>query len=275
MPLLLIPTRFELERLQGPLSRRGGLPPGWTAHVCGFGQVAAAARTMQLLAQMPQMPVDQVLLVGIAGTLSPALAVGQAYWFDQVQQDGIGVGTPAAVGGGVDSFRPAADAAGNAAARAPDPAGAGSADVAAVDPAVDADVDDRSTYRSAAQLGWSHWDGPPAREPIGDCLALTGDDRPPPSCPAAGQLLSVCAASATPGEAQWRRRRYPNAAAEEMEGFGVALACRLAGVPLTIVRGISNVAGDRELAGWDVLSALDAVAEAIAPLLRLIASEDG
>lgn len=233
MPLLLIPTRFELERLQGPLSRRGGLPPGWTAHVCGFGQVAAAARTMQLLAQMPPLPVDQVLLVGIAGTLSPALAVGQAYWFDQVQQDGIGVGTPAAVGGGVDSFRP------------------------------------------AAELGWSHWDGPPAREPVGDCLALTGDDRPPPSCPAAGQLLSVCAASATPAEAQGRRRRYPNAAAEEMEGFGVAVACRLAGVPLTIVRGISNVAGDRELAGWDVLSALDAVAEAIAPLMRLSASEEG
>jgi futalosine hydrolase len=252
MQLLLIPTRFELERLQGPLSRRGGLPPGWSAHVCGFGQIAAAARTMQLLSQSP---VDQVLLVGIAGTLSPTLAVGQAYWFDQVQQDGIGVGTH--------------DPRGNLGGNSDDNAGDAAADAARA-----FDGGDAGSYQAAAEIGWLHWDGPPAEQPIGDRLALLSGDRPPPSCPAGGELLSVCAASATPQDAQRRRRRYPSAMAEEMEGFGVAVACRLARVPLTIVRGISNVAGDRDLAGWDILSSLDAVAEAIAPLMRHSASED-
>jgi futalosine hydrolase len=49
--------------------------------------------------------------------------------------------------------------------------------------------------------------------------------------------------------------------AEDMEGFGVALACRLLGVPLAIVRGISNEAGDREHARWQVPAALAAAAD--------------
>jgi futalosine hydrolase len=52
----------------------------------------------------------------------------------------------------------------------------------------------------------------------------------------------------------------PAAVAEDMEGFAVALACRLAGVPLTIIRGISNTAGDRDHARWRVPEALAAAA---------------
>lgn len=50
----------------------------------------------------------------------------------------------------------------------------------------------------------------------------------------------------------------PAAAAEDMEGFAVAMACRLRGVPLDIVRGISNAAGDRDRSHWQVSAALEA-----------------
>ena len=44
-----------------------------------------------------------------------------------------------------------------------------------------------------------------------------------------------------------------------MEGYAVALAAHEFGVPVTIVRGISNVAGDRNVAGWALPEALQAV----------------
>ncbi len=47
-------------------------------------------------------------------------------------------------------------------------------------------------------------------------------------------------------------RVFPDAMAEDMEGFGVALACRFAEVPLSIVRGFSNWVGDRNHSNWKV-----------------------
>jgi futalosine hydrolase len=43
-----------------------------------------------------------------------------------------------------------------------------------------------------------------------------------------------------------------------MEGFAVALAAQRFGVRLTIVRGISNVAGDRDQSRWRLGEALTA-----------------
>jgi nucleoside phosphorylase len=74
-----------------------------------------------------------------------------------------------------------------------------------------------------------------------------------------GELLSVAAASASRYEAGQRARAYPDALAEEMEAFAVALAARLAGVPLTVIRGVSNVAGDRNATHWRIPDALAAV----------------
>ena len=47
----------------------------------------------------------------------------------------------------------------------------------------------------------------------------------------------------------------------------MACACRLAGVPLRIVRGISNRAGDRDAKHWSVPRALAAARLAALPLL--------
>jgi len=77
--------------------------------------------------------------------------------------------------------------------------------------------------------------------------------------PLAGQpgrtLLTVCAASR--GEAQ-ASRRARGVHAEDMEAFGVALACQASGTPLTVVRGISNLAGDGDVGKWQIDEALAA-----------------
>ena len=82
-------------------------------------------------------------------------------------------------------------------------------------------------------------------------------------------LLTVCAPSRTAAQVAARRERFPDAGLEDMEGFGVAVACALAGVPLAIVRGVSNVAGDGMRERWRVRDALAAArAEAIEILER-------
>lgn len=45
------------------------------------------------------------------------------------------------------------------------------------------------------------------------------------------------------------------AGVEQMEGAGVALACRLASIPFHHVRGISNLVGPRDPASWQIASA--------------------
>jgi futalosine hydrolase len=98
--------------------------------------------------------------------------------------------------------------------------------------------------QSAAELGWSAF----------EAIPLDGVD---------GNLLSVAAASENEMRAGDRARRHPDAVAEEMEGFAVAVAARRFGVRLTIVRGISNVAGDRDQSHWRLREALTAARDVI------------
>ena len=69
--------------------------------------------------------------------------------------------------------------------------------------------------------------------------------------------VAVCAASATRKQAEERRART-GASAEDMEAFGVALACRLHRARLTVIRGVSNHAGDRDAGSWRIGAALEA-----------------
>lgn len=121
-----------------------------------------------------------------------------------------------------------------------------------------------AAFVSAPTLGFRHW-------PRGGEDAADGPDALPLACPvppAAGPLLTVCAGAATDAEAGERRALFPGAAAEDMEGFAVALACRLADVPLAIVRGISNAVGDRRFERWQIPEALDAAWLVAADLLE-------
>lgn len=206
--LILVPTALERRSLDPILAP--AVATGCRVALCGFGPVAAAARTAQLLAE--HVP-ERVLLVGIAGRLDDRLALGAAYRFEQVACFGIGVGS-----GG--EFVP------------------------------------------AGALGWQQWPGdadgtaPQIGDQIGDLI----------SCAAVGMvgggradlLLTVCAAAASAEDVRLRRHAFPAATAEDMEGFAVAFACRLRGVPVDIVRGISNTAGDRDKSHWQVAAALEA-----------------
>jgi futalosine hydrolase len=82
------------------------------------------------------------------------------------------------------------------------------------------------------------------------------------------ELLSVAAAAGSPREADERRARFPAAAGEEMEGYAVAVAARLFGVSLTIVRGFSNVAGDRDRERWHMQAALVSAGDLVAGAVR-------
>jgi futalosine hydrolase len=196
--LVLAPTAHERSRLADP----SPWPEAPCIELCGFGPVAAAARTAQLLAERRA---TRVLLLGLAGSLCPERApLGSARLFASVRLDGVGAGSG-------------------------------------------------ERFVAASDLGFPQWDGGVRVE---ETLALAG-----PSDPC--ELLTVCAAAASPQEAELRRARYPSAVAEDMEGFAVALACRLAGVPLFLVRGFSNLAGERERNSWRSDEAL-AAARALA-----------
>lgn len=228
--LVLVPTVREKQRL---LSSRSDGPcvAAWEsedlrAEVCGFGVVAAAARSMALIRDVnPRL----VVLVGIAGTYDDSrLAVGKAIEFDEVVCDGIGVGQG-------DQHRPAG---GVGFEQVPSEIVGGSSGFASgsIGDRVELDI----TERSGA-------DGERSGEHV---------------------LVTVCAASADADEAATRHARYPTALAEDMEGYGVAMSCRLAGVPLRIIRGVSNRVGDREHARWKIGEALDAAARVASEAIR-------
>jgi futalosine hydrolase len=213
--LVLVPTALEQRRLLDG----GGV--GADVELCGFGPIAAAARTAQILAQRP---VERVLLLGIAGSYDPDGAgpgVGSALEFSAVALSGVGAG-------------------------------------------------EGEAFRGPPALGFPQWPGSP--DTIGGAI----DDRLSLAAPAqAGEdgalLLTTCAASDTPEQACTRLGQFPEARAEDMEAFSVALACALAGVPLRVVRGISNRVGDRDPVHWSIPSALEA-ARALAA--KIIASPD-
>ena len=123
-------------------------------------------------------------------------------------------------------------------------------------------------YLGAESLGWQQWPGDPhdSAVAIGDTLSCstTADGADALS----EQLLTVCAAAASEADVRDRKKMFPDAAAEDMEGFAVAVACRLKRVPVDIIRGISNTAGDRDTAHWQVTGALESVAALAVKMLE-------
>ncbi|MGW0658222.1 futalosine hydrolase [Streptodolium elevatio] len=88
---------------------------------------------------------------------------------------------------------------------------------------------------------------------------------------AVGAVLTVSTVTGSAARAAELTRRHPRAAAEAMEGFGVATAAHAAGVPFCELRTISNPVGPRDRDAWripDALRALGVAAAAILPELR-------
>lgn len=125
-------------------------------------------------------------------------------------------------------------------------------------------------HQSADRLGWSQCEADSIAQRIGGSLPLstTSQTITSTSQTQENQLVSVTCASANAEEAHRRSTLFPDAIAEDMEGFGVALACARANVPLTIIRGISNRAGDRDHSRWQVDQALRSAVNLAKPLLQ-------
>lgn len=85
-------------------------------------------------------------------------------------------------------------------------------------------------------------------------------------------LLTVCSGSADDTDAERRQRRYPNAIGEDMESFSVALSCQRANVPLSIVRGFSNLVGCRDKTDWRAGEALASVASELQTMMDGLAA---
>lgn len=66
-----------------------------------------------------------------------------------------------------------------------------------------------------------------------------------------GRLLTVAGVSASLAQARARRKRF-QALAENMEGYGLALASHKLGLEAAEVRGVSNKAGERDKSSWNL-----------------------
>ena len=124
-------------------------------------------------------------------------------------------------------------------------------------------VGEGDNYHSAEQMGWRQWQS--GEMEIGTELSLA-------TVPDFGNstrdlVVSCCAASADNTEAGTKQSIFPSASAEEMEGFSVATAARLASIPCHIVRGISNRAGDRNHQVWMIDEALESVSQLVNQIL--------
>lgn len=88
--LILVPTGLELARL----TDLGGFGKTALVELCGFGPIAAAARTAQCLERLAP---SRVILVGIAGAFDATRdPLGSALEFGTVAVCGVGVGSGAA-----------------------------------------------------------------------------------------------------------------------------------------------------------------------------------
>jgi futalosine hydrolase len=118
-------------------------------------------------------------------------------------------------------------------------------------------------FVSAGEMGWCQWRSEDTGTEIRDTICLRPSMHP--NSPA--QLLTSTAAAANATDVRMRLEKHPAAQAEDMEGFAVAAACKLAQKPLRILRGISNLAGVRDKSLWRVGEAMASVEKALVQVL--------
>lgn len=85
-----------------------------------------------------------------------------------------------------------------------------------------------------------------------------------------GPIITVSTATGTAVSAAEMSRRVPGAAAEAMEGYGVALAASIYGVPTLEIRAISNQVGPRNKNAWRIKEAFNVLEKAFSILEELL-----
>lgn len=85
-----------------------------------------------------------------------------------------------------------------------------------------------------------------------------------------GPILTVSTVTGAAETASELAARVPGAAAEAMEGFGIATAAQGSGVPVLELRAISNPVGPRDRASWRIQEALSALQSASKVLTEVL-----
>lgn len=87
-----------------------------------------------------------------------------------------------------------------------------------------------------------------------------------------GPILTVSTTTGTAQTAEQRLARFPEAAAESMEGFGVAMAAKAFGLPVLEIRTISNYVGPRNREAWRIPEALEMLTKTMKTLRKVLLS---
>ncbi|MEV7087635.1 futalosine hydrolase [Streptomyces sp. NPDC093085] len=197
----------------------------------GVGPTAAAVATATALAASPyDPPYHLVVAAGIGGGFQPHAPVGSLVVADSIVAADLGADSP-------DGFAAVEELGFGRSVRRPHP---------------------EFSARMARALGASG-DSTGSSGPAG----ASGGSRTP-SGPAAllAPILTVSTATGTAARTAELAARHPRAAAEAMEGYGVAEAAAVHGVPCTEIRAISNAVGPRDRASWRIGPALEALRNA-------------
>jgi futalosine hydrolase len=81
-----------------------------------------------------------------------------------------------------------------------------------------------------------------------------------------GAVLTLSTVTGTAESAERLAARHPDAVAEAMEGYGVAVAAAQAGLPFAELRAVSNPIGPRDRGAWRIRAAFDALTAAAVAL---------
>ncbi|MDX2560167.1 futalosine hydrolase [Streptomyces sp. TX20-6-3] len=191
------------------------------------------------------------VLVGGVGPAAVAASTGTALAYAALT--GTGAGTGSATGTGTPyGLVVSAGIAGGFQPLAP----LGSVVVASAVVAADLGAQTPDGYLSVDELGFGR-----SVRPVPEALtgriaaALAAAGRPH----TVGPVLTVSTVTGTAERAAELAGRHPGAAAEAMEGFGVAEAAGAYGVPVAEIRAVSNAVGPRDRAAWRIGEALHAL----------------
>ncbi|MEU5915733.1 futalosine hydrolase [Streptomyces sp. NPDC004288] len=178
------------------------------------------------------------VLVGGVGPAAVAAATGTALAHGALTGAPYGLVVSAGIAGG---FQPAAPV--------------GSVVVSSAIVAADLGAETPDGYLAVEELGFGRSVHPVPEALTGRVTAALGAGPPYALAP----VLTVSTVTGTARRAAELAERHPTAAAEAMEGFGVAEAAAAHGVPVVEIRAVSNAVGPRDRAAWRIGEALGAL----------------
>ncbi|MER5637468.1 futalosine hydrolase [Kitasatospora sp. NPDC002227] len=238
----------------------------------GVGPAAVAATTATALLQSPY---DLVVSAGIAGGFAPHAPVGSLVVATELVAADLGADAP-------EGFLTVEELGFGRSRHTPPPAAVSLA-AAALGAAAGHPSDDAPGAAADQAAGDETATGAPAQRAAEGVAARGATDRPQPASAqrprtvVTGPVLTVSTVTGSAERAAELAGRHPGAAAEAMEGFGVAEAAGRFGLPVLELRAVSNAVGPRDRSAWRIGEALAALEQAFRglPLPELLEASRG